>query len=152
MQSEPSSNLFIGTYLMQSEPSSQGMDKSLQAVRELWGAGGPLSMLALKTTRLDDAGACEPGGRLPKWLREVAERLAVVLLPPPTASTTGSVEPVSVVAATPNKLRSALLESGIDLSSLKKHEKSFRDSFVHEVDSGLWASSEACAPFVPLCG
>ena len=149
MQSEPSSNLFIGTYLMQSEPSSQGMDKSLQAVRELWGAGGPLSKLALKTTRLDDAGACEPGGRLPKWLREVAERLAVVLLPPPSASTTGSVEPASVVDAAPDELRSAL-ESGADLSKLKKHGKSFRDSFVHEVDSSLWASSEACAPFVQL--
>ena len=39
---------------------------------------------------------------------------------------------------------------GLDLSKLKKHEKSFGDSFVHEVDASLWGSSEACAPFVQL--
>ena len=117
------------------------VEKMAAAVRSLWGSGGSLSTLGLATAARSDKRACEEGGLLRTQLLNTAERLAAVLVPPPKAKPDAPSGPAELIEA----LRAV---DGLDLNKVKKHDKNYKDSFVHENGCDFWRAEGACDAFV----
>ena len=118
----------------------------------MWGPGGTLSDLAIKTaTRASQPASAPTGGRFAdEALKQLGSRLAAVFIPPPNAPAS---EPSPY--ATPSTVQSALTRlegaSVLSLSKQPNHERYFRNSFVHNefIRAEIWGD-EACAPLVQL--
>jgi hypothetical protein len=83
------------------------------------------------------------GGFLPEALREIAERLAILFVPPPGEAASSNYLP-------PNELQKSI--EALRLKPINKHAVKFDDSFVHDAplaQHGLW-SDHVCMPFVKL--
>lgn len=125
------------------DPLLEAKDRDLvEATRELWAAGGPTSTIALKTIGRMQQCATDEEGLLAEWLlSSFAQRLAAVLVAPPSAPASAPCGPASLKAA---------LATVVDVGSIRKHEQSYKDSFVHEVDRGVWGGEQECASLVRL--
>ena len=128
--------------------------------RELWGAGGPLTALALKTCKRDSVCATHYAGSSPglashrdgtgkaassegffhSVLRTLAERAVVVFISPKSWKDAGTAAGKHYMA--PPALISLLgkLEQlqMLSFQTVPKHDK-FLDSFVHDCDAAVWA-------------
>ena len=140
---------------LSAEPAYASCD-GIKLLRALWGHGGPLSNLTLKTcTRAGLPGATAPKkGVLAKTLHKVVEALVVAFMPPVEleafAEEAGYCAPAALVEALGDYGEQSF--GGNSLKGVgKKQLKNFEQSFVFECGEDVWGDA-ACEPLAELVG
>ena len=129
----------VGTLV--ADPSFADSSPS-RLLRELWGHGGPLSNLALKTVTRGGPHALAAGGLVSEALHALIEPIAIAFCPPPSqrdlARTAGFQTPPSLLSAI----------GGLPKKAARKAAM-FAHSFVLHCTEDVWGDA-ACAPLVAL--
>ena len=128
-----------------------------KAFRELWGPGGCLTTLALRTTGHDHVSCVEKEGLLDRTLCNVVEELMKVFLVGIDDDAPKDAAPKDVPHnySAPPKLHKVLSKPHVCkrhremVLSSGKVAKRFPNSFVHHHDAALW-SDDACEPLEKL--
>ena len=109
-------------------------DKAVATIRDLWGVGGPLRTLALKTARRTPT----PGSELMQdWAKEILQLAVTVLVPPDD-------RPAPATYQAPAAMKALLSAAPDHAPPADKHAKRFKDSFVHDALLAAEVSDEAC--------
>ena len=109
---------------------------------ELWGHGGPLSNLSLKTVGRSDEAATAPKGFVARQLHSLLESTAIAFCPPREQEKLANLHKYR----TPQALATALGPMGHE--AVRKHDK-FVHSFVLGCGPEVWGE-DACAQLCAL--
>ena len=126
--------------------------EAMDVLNDLWGHGGALANLAMKTVQRDLYNAVAPDGLIATQLRATAKAMVIVFDKPPAGSAIWVQDERAREYEPPSNVQAALAQLQqkriVDVKSVAKRDK-FAASFVLDVPSHVWSDAN-CQPLISL--
>ena len=135
------------------EPGSEKYVDAMDVMQELWGAGGPLRVLALKTFKRPDTFATKPGGLIEGALRDITTSLIVAFRAPNGEEGSDPTKPYSTPVLLDNCISKVLATRpnwSKKVDDRRDRSKVFKNSLVHDCDAAVWRDEDTCKALVDL--
>jgi hypothetical protein len=144
----------IPTFKQHAAQSDFEIDTDAMAViQQLWGAGGPLRALALKTCRRSETLATRPTGLIECTLQDIITMLILTFRVPNDAEGADLAEGYSMPVLL-DRCINKVLESRPNWleAQLARRDRAniFKNSLVHDCDAAVWRDEDTCKALVGL--
>ena len=135
------------------QPSSETYVDAMTVMQELWGAGGPLRVLALKTCKRSETLATKPEGLIERALHDITTSLIVAFRAPNGEVGSDPAKPYStpvLLDGCINKVLKSRTGWLTKLDGRRDRSKIFKNSLVHDCEATVWRDEDTCKALVSL--